>query len=108
MTEYFNNECIFFLDGHYSGYGIGRGEKDVPILEEVKIINDLFLNKCIIIIDDFRLFGTTHQQDWSYISKQKILEILKDRVTNVYHLPSDCNEEDRLIIHLNKQHMYII
>ena len=95
-------KCIFFLDGHYSSLDTGRGEKDVPLLEEIISINSLFTSEAILIIDDVRLFGTKNNEDWSDISKSKILDILKDRISELYHLDSVCCKGDRLIIHINQ------
>lgn len=101
------DKSIFFLDGHWSSGDTGRSDKDCPLIEEITCINNLFINEAIIIIDDFRLFGLDKSsgklnEDWSEISKDKILDILKNRITDVYHIDSDCAVDDRLIIHINK------
>lgn len=101
------DKCIFFLDGHWSSGDTGKGEKEVPLIEEITHINDLFINSAIIIIDDFRLFGQSPingcNEDWSHINKETILDILKTRTTKVYHLDSGCCNDDRLIIHINSK-----
>jgi len=97
---------IFFLDAHsslvgnFSKYGV----KDCPLIEEIININNLFKNnKAIIIIDDYRLFEKkTESGDWRYITKEKILEILKPRITKVYHRSSVFDDLDRLIIHIDE------
>ena len=99
-------KCIFFLDGHYSSENTGRGQKDCPLNEEIDNINELLVNEAIIIIDDFRLFGLDIRsgklsEDWSYISKDNILNILKDRIKVVYTLDSKLQKDDRLIIHIH-------
>lgn len=97
-------KCIFFLDGHWSCGNTGRGDKDCPLIEEIEHINNLFQYDGIIIIDDFRLFGLPKEieiVDWSEINKDKILNILNSRINKVYHLPSNLNENDRFIIHIN-------
>lgn len=100
-----NNKTIFFLDGHWSGGDTGHSAKDCPLIEEITHINNLFEKEAIIIIDDFRLFGLDKSsgklgEDWSDISKEKILNILENRINKVYHLDSDCAKDDRLIIHI--------
>jgi hypothetical protein len=102
-----NDNVIFFLDGHWSLGITGRGAKDCPLVEEITHINNLFRNKAIIIIDDFRLFGTAPSDgictvDWVNINKDDLLAIVKGRTDQVYHLPSELANDDRLIIHLNK------
>ncbi len=67
-------ESIFFLDGHYSSGITGRGIKDVPLLEELKIINAKYNYSSIIIIDDARLFGTVKDEDWLDITESNILK----------------------------------
>jgi hypothetical protein len=117
MTKNISKPTIFFLDGHWSAENTGRGAKDCPLYEELNHINNSFKEEAIVIIDDFRLFGTGPNfrlfglgrnkknglVDWKNIRKDIILEILKSRTTNVYHLPSDLSPTDRLIIHIQKQ-----
>jgi hypothetical protein len=100
------DKCIFFLDGHWAGSDTGHSNKDCPLEEEITHINNLYQNDCIIIIDDFRLFGLDKSsgklgEDWSKINKENLLNILTKRINKVYHLDSDVYENDRLIIHIN-------
>lgn len=95
-----NGPAIFFLDGHWSCEDTGHGKKHVPLLEELTHINSLFKGKAILIIDDFRLFETDTDVDWKDINKTAVLNILKDRITEVYHLDSVCAKNDRLIVHI--------
>lgn len=76
ILETNNQEVIFFLDGHYSSGETSKGDKDVPLLEELEVINKYFKNKGIIIIDDLRLFETKDNEDWSDISKKNIIDKL--------------------------------
>ena len=100
--------AIFFLDGHWSSGDTGKSAKEVPLYEEVQCIASRFTHSAILIIDDFRLFGQSPRtmknlgEDWSDISKDKIIGILKDRVERVYHLDSDKAKNDRLIIHIKQ------
>jgi hypothetical protein len=101
-----HDNCVFFLDGHWSGGDTGNSEKDCPLNEEITHINNLFQNDAIIIIDDFRLFGLDKSsgklsEDWSKINKENLLNILKTRINKVYHLDSEYAKDDRLIIHIN-------
>ena len=104
------DKCIFFLDGHYSSGDTGKSEKDCPLDEEITHINNLFQNDAIIIIDDFRLFGSDRSsggcEDWSKINKENLLNILKSRIDRVYHLDSKLCKNDRLIIHINAKVNY--
>lgn len=100
-----NKPAIFFLDGHWSGGGTGKGQKDCPLVEEITDIYNLFQNEGIIIIDDYRLFGKgprtrTCNEDWEDISKEKLITILGSRVQSVYHLDSQLSPIDRLVIHI--------
>ena len=100
------DKCIFFLDGHWSGGDTGHSNKDCPLYEEITHINNLFTNDAIIIVDDFRLFGLDKssgklEEDWSKINKENLLNILQERINNVYHLDTECAKDDRLIIHIN-------
>jgi hypothetical protein len=100
------DKCIFFLDGHWMGSDTGHSPKDCPLEEEITHIDNLCQNDAIIIIDDFRLFGLDKSsgklgEDWSKINKENLLNILKPRISKVYHLDSACAKDDRLIIHIN-------
>jgi len=97
VIDELNGKTIFFLDGHYSSCGTAQGVKDVPLCEELKSIYNYFNYESIIIIDDLRLFGTKMNEDWSEITKEKMMDILTDRV--------DFNLEvgDRLIIKLKQK-----
>ena len=86
--------CVFFLDGHFSSGGTAKGFKDCPLLEELNCIMDLHKNEAIIIIDDYRLFGTYINEDWSEITKENIKSIIKSRLIKWG------TSNDRLIIHL--------
>ena len=99
VIETINKPTIFFLDGHWSSGNTGKGKVHVPLYDELTIINN-FIHKCIIIIDDFRLFETNNICDWSNIKKEKVMSILKDRIEKIYHIPSPLHKEDRFVIHL--------
>ena len=72
-----NSKCLFWLDGHYSSGESGRGEKDVPLIEECKIIDQTYKSKyAVILIDDYRLFGTNKDENW--------LDITDDNVINSF------------------------
>ena len=101
------NNAIFFLDGHWSSGDTGRGYKDCPLLEEIQCINNNFKNNAIIIIDDHRLFGKGPKnkqlpEDWEDISDKKIIEIVFNRITHLYFLPSERDLQDRMVIHIKK------
>jgi hypothetical protein len=69
------DKVIFWLDGHWSSGDTAKGEKDCPLIEECKSIDLLYKsNKGIILIDDYRLFGTNIDQDWSSITTENILK----------------------------------
>lgn len=78
--------CIFFLDGHYSHGITGRGEKDTPLLEEIKAIEDFHNQNSIIIIDDCGMFGKfDSEDDWSQITEKNILNTFsKNKVLTSY------------------------
>ncbi len=57
ILDNINQIPIFWLDAHYSAGITAKGDKDTPIIEELKIILSK-LNKTVILIDDAREFGT--------------------------------------------------
>ena len=91
--------CVFWLDGHYSHGNTAKGEKDIPLLEECKIISSNLKVPSIIIIDDVRLFGTTNYEDWSEITEDAILTSFKElQITNFFYCSSSLSSKDRMII----------
>lgn len=107
------DNTIFFLDGHWSRMDTGKGEKEVPLIEELTAINKYFTEAAIIIVDDIRLFGKGPQYnddrysdvDWSYINIKDVIDSIKDRIIDRYYLPSECAKEDRLILNIRKQNL---
>lgn len=87
-----NENCFFWLDGHYSGGDTAKSKKDCPILEECKAINDfcaLTKNKAIILIDDLRLFETNDQHDWNNITVKNILSSFTVNVKDIVDIERD-------------------
>ena len=48
---------LFYLDGHYSGTGTGKGEHETPVVKEVEAILAGARDGSFVIIDDARCFG---------------------------------------------------
>lgn len=71
-------QCIYWLDGHYSGGITGRGEKDTPIVEE---LNEIFKNyqNDIILIDDARSFNLNP----NYPTIEVVTELCKNFVKDI-------------------------
>lgn len=83
ITIKIDKDIIYFLDGHYSSGETGKGDKDVPLLEELEMISKRNKND-IIIIDDYRLFGTSSNEDWSQITVNSILSIFNPKQIVTY------------------------
>jgi hypothetical protein len=98
-TEVIGN-VFFWLDGHWSGGDTARGSLDCPLLQEIKIINEQYRGKCIIAIDDVRLFGTNMNENWLDVTRDSILKIIKDRLVYCEYFPSNIDSEDRMVLHL--------
>jgi hypothetical protein len=55
-----SNNCLFWLDGHYSGGITAKGNSETPVVKELEAI---FVHKAqghVILIDDARCFNGTH------------------------------------------------
>ena len=102
LCNIITKSVFFWLDGHWSGGNTARGSIDCPLLEEIKIINNNLKSKCIIAIDDVRLFNTNINENWSGITRDNILEIVKSRLESCTYYPSQYNPEDRMVLHLNE------
>lgn len=84
-----NDNVVFWLDGHWSSFDTARGEKDCPLLDECSIIDNTYRsNKAIILIDDFRLFGTNIAEDWSEVTLKNVISCFK-RHSVLYFIKDD-------------------
>ena len=54
-----SEQCLFWLDGHYSAGFTARGKLDTPIVNELMTIFDHKIKDHVILIDDARLFNGT-------------------------------------------------
>jgi hypothetical protein len=72
--------AIFFLDAHWCGRESAKGNLDVPLIEEIKLIAKRMYSD-LLIIDDFRLFSTNTNEDWKIISVKAILNILRGKIS---------------------------
>lgn len=107
IKENLDNSIIFFLDGHYSAGMTGKGIIEVPLMQELKSINELYSNPTIIIIDDADLFEfKDHIINWNGINEQNLLSVLGDRVDNYFYvgnLKPKNTKKKRLIIELKSK-----
>ena len=83
-----NKPAVFFLDSHYCGTRTARGQKDVPLLEELSAISRRKFSD-LIIIDDVRLFGTSHAQNWVDITKENILKCFPKGQVKKHYVSND-------------------
>lgn len=107
VCDLLKTPTLFFLDGHWSAGNTGRGEKDCPLYEELDNIIKFCKTKCIIIVDDARLFGkgpnnSNEIVDFEDINIKNILNIVSSRLDNHYFINSTMATNDRLILHLKK------
>ena len=92
-------KCVFWLDGHFSNGCTSKGDKDVPLLEECKAIDTLYKpDEALILIDDLRLFGTTHAEDWEEITVDNVLDCFSNFNVEKYEHP-----DDMLCLHLTRK-----
>jgi len=92
LCQEIQEPIFFFLDAHWSSGDTGRGDVDVPLFAELKSIHDRHNPNDVIVIDDYRLFGTKLNEDWSQITEESLLTIFGSTPTNHWV------HNDRLII----------
>ena len=108
-----DSRIIYFLDAHYSNNNkiiCSKGLVDVPILDELKIIIKKDLRNSIIIINNFRLFGTSSSEengftDWTNITLDNIINIIGNiNIEAQFLLPSSkTKKNDKYIIILKNR-----
>lgn len=97
-----SDKCVFWLDGHFSHGCTSKGDKDVPLLEECKAIDELYKpDEGLILVDDLRLFGTTHAEDWEDITIQSVVECFNN--FEVKQLVLDDPEEDCFCLYITRK-----
>ena len=90
-----NQNCLFWLDGHYSGGVTSKGSFDTPIMIELKCIFEHQIYEHIILIDDARCFNGLNDYpklkdlknyilkkhpNWIFEVKDDIIRIYKPRI----------------------------
>lgn len=94
LIKELHEPALFWLDGHYSAGDTARGDKDCPIIEEVKAILSSEIEH-ILLIDDARYF--TGQRDYPTI------EALTMFIKNQYPATEMHVENDSIVVELKKQ-----
>tara|TARA_R110000803_G_scaffold33746_2_gene73851 strand:- start:671 stop:1234 length:564 start_codon:yes stop_codon:yes gene_type:complete len=106
IEKFANSRILFYLDGHYSAGDTGKNHLDVPLIEELKLINELYNKEALIIVDDSDLFEFTNQDlSWSGINEENILNILGNRVISHFYMNNmkPYEEKKRLIIEIKNK-----
>jgi predicted O-methyltransferase YrrM len=101
LCKLLNEPTFFWLDGHFSSGDTAQGLKDCPLVEELKHIVNYCKPGTVIAIDDVRLFGTRKNEDWSTISVDAVVQVVKDRMVSMEFFPSSFHPRDRLVIVLS-------
>jgi hypothetical protein len=102
LSKLVKESVFFWLDGHWSGGNTARGKKDCPLIEELNEIMTNFKSKCVVAIDDIRLFGTNINEDWHNITREVILKIVENRLESCKYYPSNMVPEDRMVLILKE------
>ena len=74
LVERIKAPTLFWLDGHYSGAGTGRGELDTPVSAELESILSSSVNGHVVLIDDARLFNG--EDDYPHLDR--LLELVRE------------------------------
>jgi len=92
-----NEPAVFWLDGHWSMGDTAKGDKDVPLYDELLAIGEHHVKNHIILIDDIRLLGNKNElvTGWHNMSLDKIKELCSNINSNYTfstehgHVPND-------------------
>jgi len=76
ITEQEKARTIFWLDGHYSGKGTGRGNSDCPLMNELSEIFSNIQDDYVLLIDDARMFDGTG----GYPTIDMVRQFLQDKI----------------------------
>jgi len=76
-----DEKTIFWLDAHWSGGETSGEERECPIIEEIKVINNWGC-ECIIVIDDARLFLSPPYKPHKPDHWPNIIEIINQLIDN--------------------------
>ena len=84
------DDCLFWLDGHYSGAGTSKSDINTPIIKELTCIFENYPGRYVILIDDARCFdGTSDYPDINLIKKMAMERNLKfdvkTDIIRIYH-----------------------
>jgi hypothetical protein len=71
LVPQLDGPALFWLDGHYSAGNTARGDKDTPVMEELGHIFARPDFKCVILIDDARLFEGKSEQVYPSVDEVK-------------------------------------
>ncbi|MGP8321842.1 MAG: hypothetical protein ACT6FE_05920, partial [Methanosarcinaceae archaeon] len=86
ILQIIEKPCVFWLNGHYSGGITARGQKDTPIIEELKYIFNHQIKNHVILIDDARCF--TGKNDYPTLTKLKKF-VSKEGYNYTFDVPND-------------------
>lgn len=75
LIQYIDEPITFWLDGHFSGEGTGRGEVEFPLIEELEQIKQHHIKNHVLYIDDIRC--------WKNYSDKLNLDLVKVKVLEV-------------------------
>jgi hypothetical protein len=94
-----DKKCVFWLDGHWSSGDTAKGNKHCPLIEECCGIDDYYKSEeALILIDDYRLFGTNVNEDWIDIT----VENIKKCFVNFY-VENEFSHDDILVLRIKRK-----
>lgn len=80
----------FWLDGHYSSGVTWKGEKETPILDELRSISENLshLDRVCVLVDDIRMFGANGTGQNDYPSLNALVDWARDNQLE-WHIEHD-------------------
>lgn len=105
ILDKIDEPCCFWLDAHSGAAKYAKGDKDVPLFDELDVIKEHKIKNHVIAIDDIHLFGTKqyHKKtgellcDYTDVTYSKVHDRIKN-INSKYDIAAYAPYEMRMLL----------